>query len=108
MQQWLPQKVTFMSCMKKIRQISMKEKTRKELPIENQTISINASVQHIIIVSTPLIHLGYSCFSLQNLACNFTVFVIGLCFLQIRSDAYDNYEMIHAHTTLYMLTSPLI
>ena len=97
MQQWLPQKVTFMYCMKKIRQISIKEKTRKELPIENQTISI-----------TPLIHLGYSCFSLQNLACNFTVFVIGLCFLQIRSDAYDNYEMIHAHTTLYMLTSPLI
>ena len=83
MQQWLPQKVTFMYCMKKIRQISIKEKT-------------------------PLIHLGYSCFSLQNRACNFNVFVIGLCFLQIRSDAYDNYEMIHAHTTLYMLTSPLI
>ena len=93
MQQWLPQKVTFMSCMKKIRQIRIKEKTQNEIPIENQT---------------PLIHLGYSCFSLQNLACNFTVFVIGLCFLQIRSDAYDNYEMIHAHTTLYMLTSPLI
>ena len=49
MQQWLPQKVTFMSCMKKIRQISIKEKTRKELPIENQTISINVSGQHIII-----------------------------------------------------------
>ena len=48
MQQWLPQKVTFMYCMKKIRQISIKEKTRKELPIENQTISINVSGQHII------------------------------------------------------------
>lgn len=85
MQQWLPQKITFMSCMKKIRQISISEK-----------------------ITSPLIYLGYSCFSLQNLACNFTVFVIGLCSLQIRSDAYDNYEMIHAHTTLYMLTSPLI
>ena len=48
MQQWLPQKVTFMYCMKKIRQISIKENTLKELPIENQTISINVSGQHTV------------------------------------------------------------
>ena len=48
MQQWLPQNVTFMSCMKNIRQISIKEKTRKEIPIKNQTISINVSGQHTV------------------------------------------------------------